>query len=221
MRNGISMDSYDVELPAAREIAQRVCERLPLRGAWFLQLRETAEGEPVLLEVGARIAGTMAVSRCLGVNLPLLTIMEMERRPISVMRNDSGLRIDRALVNRYTHEHRYSAVYVDLDDTLVIDGKVNTLLVRFLYQCINAGCPLHLVTRHARDPLATLRAHRLDWLFDSVHHLRADEPKSSVVAEPDAILIDDSFGERLQVHEALGIATFDCSMLEALIDERV
>ena len=34
-----------------------------------------------------------------------------------------------------------------------------------------------------------------------------------------AIFIDDSFRERLDVHERVGIPVFDCSMLSVLIDE--
>jgi hypothetical protein len=49
----------------------------------------------------------------------------------------------------------------------------------------------------------------------------ADEAeKSDFIDEPDAILIDDSFRERLSASERLGIATFDSSMLELLFDDR-
>ena len=221
MRDGISMDSFPVDEPEALEISRAIQERIPLRGAWFFQLKKSASDEWVLLEVGARIGGTMAVSRCSGVNLPLLSMYEAERRPIKILKNPQAIRIDRALVNRFSSDLLYSAVYVDLDDTLLIGGRVNTTLIRFLYQALNAGHRLVLVTRHAGDLAQTLAQHRLTELFDQVHHLGPDERKSHCIAERDAILIDDSFGERLEVFDALGIATFDCSMLEVLIDERV
>lgn len=221
MRDGISMDSYAVDEPEATTIARTVQQLIPLRGAWFFQLKQSASGEWVLLEVGARIGGTMAVSRCRGVNLPLLSLYEAQRRPIKILTNTETVRIDRALANRFTTSLKYSTVYVDLDDTLLIGDRVNTVLVRFLYQALNEGHRLVLVTRHAGDPFETLEKHRLAGLFDEVHHLGPDEKKSDYIVERDAILIDDSFGERLEVHNARGISTFDCSMLEVLIDDRV
>jgi hypothetical protein len=215
------MDSYAVDEPEAISIAHAIQERVPLRGAWFFQLKKSASDEWVLLEVGARIGGTMAVSRCSGVNLPLLSIYEAERRPIRILTNSEMIRIDRALVNRFKSTLVYSAVYVDLDDTLLIRGRVNAMLVRFLYQALNEGHRLVLVTRHPGDPAETLERHRLTDVFDEVRHLGPNEKKSDCIVEPDAILIDDSFGERLEVHNATGISTFDCSMLEVLIDDRV
>ena len=100
------------------------------------------------MEVGARIAGTMALHRCDGVNFPLLGIYEEERAPITIMTNNAEIRIDRALVNRYQHGLTFTTVYVDLDDTLILRGRVNTILVRLLYQCVNKGKRVVVVTRN-------------------------------------------------------------------------
>ena len=59
-------------------------------------------------------------------------------------------------------------------------------------------------------------------LWDEVIHI--DDPaveKADHIGEPDAILIDDSFRERRVARERLGIATFDSSMIELLMDERL
>lgn len=220
MRNGISMDSYTVTDSRVDLMASAISGAMDLRGAWFFQVRESADSELVLLEIGARIAGTMAVSRCNGVNLPLLSIYEHERRPISIAPNELPVHVDRALVNRFMLDLEYSTVYVDLDDTLILDGKVNTALVGFLYQCFNRGCRIVVLTRHAGDPDVTLRRYRLSELIDEVRHLSADDAKSSFIDDGDAIFIDDSYGERADVHDKTGIPTFDCSMLEILLDGR-
>ena len=132
------------------------------------------------------------------------------------------MRTDRALVNRYQTDLEYSTVFVDLDDTLVLDGRVNVDVVRFLYQARNQGKRIVVITRHAGDPLETLRAcpARRDCPTRSCTWT-ARRPRRRPSTAADAILIDDSFGERKDVAERLGIPTFDTNMIEVLIDDRV
>jgi carbamoyl-phosphate synthase large subunit len=222
-RAGISMATRtEPQSDLPERYARAIAERLELHGAWFFQLREDRHGAPRLLEVAPRVAGTSALHRVLGVNFPLLSLYEHLRMPVTVAPNDIAIRLDRALVNRYEHDLEYGHVYVDLDDTLLVGDAVNARLVTFLFQCINAGRRLVLITRHARDVDETLRRHRLSGLWDDVVHIREEGvEKAAHIRERDAILIDDSFRERRTAHERLGIPTFDSSMLELLIDDRV
>jgi hypothetical protein len=197
-----------------------IAERIELRGAWFFQVRNNREGIPTLLEIGPRIAGTMALHRVLGVNFPLLSIYESLRVSVELLLVKTDVVIDRPLSNRYTHDLHYGAVYVDLDDTLLVRGKVNTDLVAFLFQCVNEGRRVVLLTRHRQDIDATLRSHRLSGLWDEVIVVPDGEPKAEFIQEPDAILIDDSFSERRDAHVRLGIDTFDSTMVELLVDHR-
>jgi hypothetical protein len=219
MRNGVAMDSRTASDARVQAMAAGIGSVLPMRGPWFFQTREAADGSLCLMEVGARIAGTMALHRCVGVNFPLLGIYEEERAPITIMTNDAEIRIDRALVNRYQHGLTFTTVYVDLDDTLILRGRVNTILVRLLYQFLNEGKRVVVITRN-ETPLETLRRFRLDTLPDDIIHLPRTSSKANVMQEHDAILIDDSFGERLEVHQRTGMPTFDCSMIEMLLDDR-
>lgn len=220
-RAGISMSSRTVpEDPVIRELARAIDGRLDLHGAWFFQLREDAGGRLRLLEVAPRAAGTSAVHRVTGVNFALLSIYEQLRVPVQVSPNALSVELDRALVNRYRHDLRYGAVYVDLDDTLIVRDAVNASLVAFLYQCLNAGHPLVLLTRHRGDLEQTLGRFRLHGLWDRIVHVADGEAKADFIAEPDAILIDDSFRERADAHERRGIATFDATMIELLLDDR-
>lgn len=221
MRAGIAMRSVPVEDAALRDYAVRIAERLELHGAWFFQTRRDRAGIHRLLEVAPRVAGTMALHRGLGVNFALLSLLERERVPVELAPNAMALRIDRALVNRYRHDLRFRAVYVDLDDTLIVRGAVNADLVRVLYQCLNAGRRLVLLTRHRGDLDATLARHRLAGLWDRVVRVADGAAKADHIEEADAILIDDSFSERMAAHHRLGIPTFDCSMIEVLADDRV
>lgn len=218
-RNGISVNTLTEAIAGVTEIAKRIHAELQMRGAWFFQLKKATDGELALLEVAPRIAGAMATHRAMGVNFPLLSIFEQERLPLSVMINPGVIELDRALVNRYRHEIRFESLYIDLDDTLILDGRVNTEIVRLIYQCINNGKKVKLLTRHRDELTKTLTKHRLIGLFDEVIHLKENEPKSAYIFEKDAIFIDDSFAERREVHNARGIPTFDCSMVELLTQQ--
>ena len=219
-RSGIAMHSQCVQDPLFLHHARAIAGRLDFHGAWFFQMKRDRQGTLKLLEVAPRIAGTMALHRVMGVNFPLLSLFEEARRPLQVMTNSLEVEIDRALVNRYRYDLQFWTVYVDLDDTLILHGAVNTLLVRFLYQCLNRSIRLVLLTHHRGSINDTLRHFRLQSLFDDIIVLDNSETKAEHIHEPDAIFIDDSFRERQAVHRECGIPTFDGSMIEMLIDDR-
>ena len=220
-RAGISMASHHVEDPDLSDMAERINRVLTLRGAWFFQTRRDTDGTHHLLEVAPRIAGTSAVARAAGVNLPLLSVYTALGIDVEVTPTPGEVSVDRALVNRYRHAYRYGAVYVDLDDTLLIRGRVNAELVGFLFECLNHGREVVLVTRHRGDVEQTLQRHRLTAIFDRIEHLGDHAPKSAVINRSDAIFIDDSFAERREVATTLGIPVFDSDQVEVLSDARV
>jgi len=221
-RNGISMNSHSVEydLEIFTSYAQIINSNLEFYGAWFFQVKKNHNGVYTLLEVAPRIAGTMALQRVKGINLPLLSLYENQRIPITIMSNEIQIEIDRALVNHYKHNVKYKRVYVDLDDTLIINQKINTILVRFLYQCINTSIPITLITKHKGNLQKTLEKYRLSLLFDEVIHISMKHNKWKHITEENSIFIDDSFTERQSVYQNKGILTFDSSMIEMLLDER-
>jgi len=222
VRSGISVSSHVVEDPAFGRIAEKISSRMVFYGAWFFQLKRSGAGELVLLEVAPRIAGAMALSRVAGVNLPLLTLFEALRYRVKILKNRMTVQLDRAFINRYAGNITPKHIYIDLDDTLILKGKVNLSIVRFIFQSINSGACLYLITRHTSDVNRTLAQHRLVGVFDRIIHLKNGEPKSTAIEfRSDAIFIDDSFSERLEVSETTGIATFDNSMIELLQDYRV
>lgn len=216
VRNGIAMHTVSVRLDGAEAIAKKIHEALDMYGAWFFQLKKSSEDELVLLEVAPRIAGSMCTHRVMGVNFPLLTILEHERCNVQLLTLSTQMEVDRALQNRYRCNVSYHKLYIDLDDTLLIDGAVNLEALRLVFTCINKKIPVVLITRHTGDLSETLRMHRLAGLFDEVLHLDGTERKSDYIPHESAIFVDDSFSERLDVLQRSNIPTFDCSMLEAL-----
>lgn len=219
IRNGISVNSVTLEIPEATLFANIIGRELKLHGAWFFQLKRDVDGQLALLEVAPRISGSMAAHRVMGINFPLLSIYEHERLPIHIEHRPGTVELDRALSNRYRHAVHFGVLYVDLDDTLLLGGQVNPQVVKLIFQCINHGKPVKLLTRHRGDLAITLSKHRLTGLFDQIIHIGGDSKKSRYIAETDAILIDDSFSERMDVTERCGIPTFDCSMIEMLTEQ--
>lgn len=217
MRNGIAVHTRSVSLEGAQEIADGIHAAFNMRGAWFFQLKRANSGQLTLLEVAPRIAGSMSTHRVQGINFPLLTIFEHERLPLQLITNPMSVELDRSLQNQYRLGLSYSALYIDLDDTLLVRSKVNLDALRLVFSCINRKMPVILITRHDGNLNDTLIQHRLTGLFDEVIHLGRNQPKSEYVRHANAIFIDDSFAERQDVHQRLGIPTFDCSMIEALI----
>lgn len=219
-RSGISMSSHCAGDAFFHEYANAIAEKMDLYGAWFFQLKRDSRGTLKLLEVAPRVAGTMALNRVRGINFPLLSIYEQERISLQIMLNHADVEIDRALLNRYRHNVQYDTVYVDLDDTLILNGRVNTILVQFLFQCVNKGIRLVVLTKHDGDVEQTLQKYRLRGLFDDIVKIERSASKADSIRESNAILIDDSFSERKEVHDRLGIMTFDCSMIEMLVNDR-
>lgn len=218
-RNGISVSSHTVCLSEARVIAEKIGSRLQLCGAWFFQMKRAEDGELTLLEVAPRIAGAMALHRVLGVNFPLLSIYEHERIDTSILSLDLSVHMDRALRNRYRHNLLFDVVYLDLDDTIILRNEVNPEIAKFIFQCLNRGIKVKLLTRHAGDLNATLAMRRLSNVFDEIIHVPKNRKKYEYIVEKDAIFIDDSYAERAEVAFRCGIPTMDCSMIEILTEQ--
>ena len=219
---GISVSSRQAVHPSLAGMAVAINDRLALRGAWFFQARENASGEAVLLEVAPRIAGGSGFQRARGVNLPLLSLFDRMGVPVTVPHPGlEGLEMDRALAASYRPGVEYGTAYLDFDDTIRRrDGTLDTTAVKFLFQCRNRGVRLVLLTRHAGDIAAALAECRLTGVFDRVVCLGAGEGKAEHIAETPAVFVDDSFSERAAVAGKPGVAVFDPSSLEALLDDR-
>jgi hypothetical protein len=219
IRNGISVNTtsgtdFDSEFGYWAETINTL---LRPRGAWFFQARLDASGEPRLLEVGARPGGSSGLFRALGVNLPLLSAFDAFEQDVEIAANRYSVELDRALDNRFRLGLEYSCIYVDLDDCLICSGRLNHQLVGFLFKASSEGKRLVLLTRHADAPAETLHRLRLRDLFDEIVHITDGRPKSDHVRERNAIFIDDSHRERLEVMRRHHIPAFAPDMIEALM----
>ena len=220
-QNGISVATIPVEESMVCEftkIINKINEQIIFQGAWFAQFKRNEEGKLCLLEVASRYGGSSSLFRAVGVNFAQLSLFDAFDFDVDIIRNDYTIEMDRALDSRYKIDIKYDEVFVDFDDCLVIDSnKVNTNLISYLYQCINNGIKISLLTRHnghIKDKLEQLRITRL---FDRIIHVTKEDKKSSYIDNINSIFIDDSFAERKDVSSTCGIPVFSLDMIECLI----
>ena len=220
IKNGISVNAVFEDNPEFFKIAEKINFEVKQKGGWFFQLREAMDGTLKLLEVAARIAGTSAISRNIGANLPLMSVDVFNGVSIDDLALNSGyIELDRALGNVFKTDIRYSIAYIDYDDTVVHDGLVNTTMIKFLYQCMNKGVKLILISKHDGDLYADLKKYHLQEIFDEIIHLRREENKRDYIADKNSIFVDDSYGERKAVKESWDIPVFDTHMVECLLED--
>lgn len=208
-----------------KNIAEQINQRLNFLGLWYFQLKEDKNGNYKLLEVSARCAGTMCLSRGRGINLPLLSVYAAMGREISVCENAWGLQMDRMMISRYRLDYDYQNVYIDYDDTVIINNEVCLPIIRFLYQCRNAGKQVILLTRHEDTHSTTIGEDMANFsippsIFHNIVLLRSHESKVKYIDAVGSVFIDNSYAERKEVSERLHIPVFDVDGVEVLADWR-
>jgi len=107
------------------------------------------------------------------------------------------------------------SIYIDWEDTLLIDGKINPQMIQLIYQVKNQGKRLYLFKPDSVD----ISDYYISTdLFDGVYS-DGTETKIDMIHES-ALLIDDSFEVRKAAHEK-GIKVFDVDAIESLVDWRM
>jgi len=218
---GISANIIPVNDKRFYQLADRINSTIKLRGAWFFQVKERDNKELVLMEIEPRIPSGMGLYRNLGINLPLMSIFDKMGMNISIIRNSFNLTMDRALDCAYKTNLYYENVYIDFDGTITINNKVNTKIMQFIFQCINNGKKIYLLTKHEYDLNKTLRKYRLQNLFDDIIWIELEDSKYKYINKPNSIFIENSYKERKKVHDKLGIPVFDVNAVDCLIDYKL
>lgn len=216
---GISFHNREVQLSEEfQNIAITINQKLSFRGLWFFQLKEDSKGNLKLLEISTRVAGSMGFFRQKGVNLPLLSIFDAMDMDIEINANSFEIEMFRSTINRYDLSIDYDNIYIDFDDTLIINNKVNTTLIMFIYQAISHGKKIYLITKHIYDIYETLKKFKIcPDLFTQIILLKAEDKKSSYIKPEKAIFIDNWYVERKEVSKLFGIPVFDVDVVDCLI----
>jgi hypothetical protein len=218
--NGISVNTYAVNDEDAefKSIVDIINSSIVFRGAWFVQLKRNMTGNLVLLEIACRFGGSSSLFRAMGINFSQLSLFDAMGIDVTIIKNQYEVEMDRALDNKYKFKLLYNEVFIDCDDTLIIDEKYyNTIAIHFIYQCKNSNIKITLLSSHNGDLIKYLEQFNLTGLFDRVIHIKKCDKKSDYIDNKEAIFIDDSFIERKNVKENIGIPVFSIDMLEMLI----
>lgn len=222
LMNGITARTSNAAMTdEIQQIVDSISERIRFRGFWFIQCKEDVNGKLKLMEISTRFAGTFGLSRNMDVNLPLLALCDFSNMEIDIAPNTCGISLDKSYIDRYKIDYPYQRAYLDFDDTLVFHReKYNTEAMRFVYQCLNKGIKIVLITKHAYDIHETMKNIRLsETLFDEIIEVPLNEDKCDYMDNDiPSIFIDNAYAERKKVKEKLRMPTFDVSNFECLID---
>ncbi len=222
VRAGVSVaGATEACTPEISHIARTINTRLAFLGLWWFQIKKDAHGRWKLLEISARCAGSMGLTRAAGINLPLLSVYAAVGRDISILRNRCRIVMDSELIRRYRMDHAYTTAYIDFDDTVVVNGSVNIKMLSFIYQCRNSGKECVLLTRHAHDIHESLKHYCIDKnVFSRIIQVEHPHEKHEYIQHEKAVFIDNSWHERENVAEKTGIPVFDVDGVDALLDWR-
>lgn len=200
-------------------IAKSLNDTLVFRGAWFFQAKRDAHGILKLLEFSVRQSTNSSLYTRLGYNSSVLSVFDAMGTDVSVIHNDFALHQERRISAAYKADIEYDTLYIDFDDTITTHGMVNTMIMRLIYQCINKGKRVVLLSHHnTGDLYEEMKKYRISVdTFDEIIWIKDNTPKSSYINTNKAVFVDNSFWERLDVSR-LGIPVFDVEAADCLMD---
>jgi hypothetical protein len=154
----------------------------------------------------------------LGVNFSYLNILNELYDNIEININNFNIQIDRSLDIKTKIDLKYDTLYIDFDDTIIINGKINLEAIQLIYKCINDGKEVILITKHKYHIHDTLNEYNIsDTLFDSIITLSTSQEKSDFIHLKNPIFVDDSFSERKKVSDKINIPTFSVENIKLLL----
>lgn len=219
VQNGISFHSSSVPItPEIKEIAEKINKMVEIRGKWFFQIKKDRHGKFKLMEFAVRQASTMGLYRQLGVNFALLSIFDAMDMDVRILKNNYSIELDRCLFNRYKMNFEYNTVYIDFDDTIIIENKVNEIAIQYLYKCKNRNIRICLLTKHEFDLDESLNKYCLSKnLFDEIIVLKHNDNKTKFINPNKSIFIDNYFYDREKVSREINIPVFDVDAIGCLL----
>lgn len=223
IRNGVSHKNIEPgksTINKCFEIAKKINDQLDFKGLWFFQLKENKSGNLKLLEICPRIATTMAFDRYKGVNLPLLTTFAYLDMDVKIRIFHKDVVLYRYSQTKPKYNYSYQKVFIDFDDTIIINQKVCLDAIAFIYQCKNENKKVYLITKHEFDIIATLNNYNIpESLFDEIICMDLNEDKYKYIKDSQfSIFIDNFYKERKEVFEYLNIPVFDVEGIKTLLN---
>ncbi len=197
-----------------KNMALKINENINFEGAWFFQVKYNNDNCK-LLEISTRIAGASSINRLNNVNLTLLSILYHFSFPINIINNCKEWTVNKIFNNYVSFKHfdNIENVYIDFDDTIIINSKINHKALMFIYLCINHNKNIYLITRHKDDIYLSLKKFKIDVsIFKEIIHIKDSKIKKSNFILDNSLFIDDSFSERKDCFEKKNILVFDSDL---------
>lgn len=209
-------------VPLANHAASTLAARLEAalsgvrcRGSFSCRIRRVRDGD-YSIDGLDRACGHWSAYRAVGVNIPLLYIQDHLQRRFDVFHfvDLHHLEVVDTAALRYCFDVKH--IFVDLDETLIIDARRVDYVTAFLRHCAAGGARVSIVSRHEHDIVATLERAGIELaLFEGIHAVRDGGRKSACVPGVDgAVFIDNEFAERLDVRQRSGIPVLDTNQLD-------
>lgn len=204
---GIALSTHAVTDSLLTEYAHAIANRLTLCGPWFAQFKLDASGNPKLLEVNARVGGSMTLTRLEGVNIPAISAFAFMGYEVRIPRRIEGLLLNRVLHN-IIRGPQFKAVIWDLDDTIIRkDGKPDPDAIGAVVDLRNRGITQFVLTKnpHAEELLASAHVPRV-FTAIVVAQDKGEEIGRMLrrydLEQGDCVLVNDSNIEKLAIEAA-------------------
>jgi hypothetical protein len=206
-KNGLSVITKSINkdhncFNTIKTFAEKINDTIKFDGAWFFQVKYNKDNICKLLEISTRIAGASSINRMNNCNLSLLSIYHHFKYPIKIVENNDSFEVCKFFRNHinFNSIEKYKNIYIDLDDTLIVNSKVNIQAISFLYKCLNNNKNIYLISRHKGNINETLNNYKINSnIFTKIIHITDNSKKSNYMIDY-SIFIDDSFRERNDVN---------------------
>lgn len=203
------------------DIAKALNKCFVFRGAWYFQVKKSIEGHFKLLEISVRESGTMSFYRQLGINFSALSVLDAMNYDLQILFNDYNLVLDKRVQSHYQLNYDYHTLYIDPDETLVVKNKVNTSLIKVIYQQKNKHKKIVLLTRNMELLKTWFKKYGLcEEIFDEIITIENQEQLLNCIKYKQAVFVSSHFEDRLQVMKVCEIPVFNTDAVECLIDTR-
>lgn len=218
MLAGIDVHARRIKSEEITNIASLINKEIKFRGFWFFQVKKDINGKYKLLEISTRLPGAFSLSRCLDVNLPLLAVKDFDGENVKISFNDINIEADKQFFGKYKLDINYSTVFLDIDSCIIKTNYINTLLMMYLYQCINKNIKLIGITSNYQETIKNLKNKRIatDLFTDIIENKNIE----NIEFCNNSIYISNEETNRIYVRENKKIYSFSNNIIECLLDWR-
>ncbi len=222
IKSGMSSKTITVKDNSAfHEMAVKINDKIKFRNGWFFQVKKNKNNELCLMEISTRPAGNSEISLANNINIPLISVYDILDHDVEIVEKKLTVEMSKILISKYNlKSSRFERVYIDLDDTIIFENKINSEAIKFLYECINLKKEIFLITRHKENIKETLDKLKISSnIFDKIIHIKDGSPKSSFIENTiikKSIFIDDSFEERKDLI-LTGVDAYDVNMISKIL----